>query len=192
MLPKQKKQLLKLIPDLIGSKSNAKDGSNDESNNSYIKVDYMGHVNKLTIRNYNFQSVEKIEVNLDKNNEDDQWKLDKVASVIKQRTNDKSMIHNPDIKRVLQKIPSLINEKSFVEFNGIDGNIQLQFYKNGWKKDKDPTLKIKRNYNSSNLENNLDAINNYINKVTNAQTKPSASQLLKNKRALQNTQGLER
>jgi hypothetical protein len=196
MLPKQKKQLLKLIPDLIGSKSNAKDGSNDESNNSYIKVDYMGHVNKLTIRNYNFQSVEKIEVNLDKNNEDDQWKLDKVASVIKQRTNDKSMIHNPDVKRVLQKIPSLINEKSFVEFDGMDGNIQLQFYKNGWKKDKDPTLRIERNYNSNNIENNLDAINNYINKVANAQTKPSASQSasqrLKNKRALQNTQGLER
>jgi hypothetical protein len=83
------------------------------------------------------------------------------------------MIHNSDIKRTLQKIPSLINEKSFVEFNGIDGNIQLQFYKNGWKKDKDPTLEINTffdNEKNHNIENNLDAINNYMNKVANAQT----------------------
>lgn len=188
MLPKQKKQLLKLIPDLIGSKSNLND-----SYDSYIKVEYMGHVNKLMIKNYHSQSVEKIEFNLDKNNEDDQWKLDKVASIIKQRTSDKSIIHNPDIKRTLQKILSLINEESFVEFHGNDGNIELQFYKNGWKKDKDPTFKIGRNWKISNLENNLGSINNYINKVANAQTKPlSASQRLKNKRALHNTQGLER
>ncbi|MBW5290462.1 MAG: hypothetical protein Rsou_0565 [Candidatus Ruthia sp. Asou_11_S2] len=152
----------------------------------------MGHVNRLIIKNYHFQSVEEIEFNLDKNNEDDQWKLDKVASVIKQRTSDKSIIHNPDIKRTLQKIPSLINAESFVEFDGSNGNIHLRFYKNGWKKDKDPTLRMERDY-SSNLENNLGSINNYINKVANAQTKPlSASQRLKNKRALQNTQGLGR